>query len=475
MFAMPDVTYTNCNDVSPQMAMSMGVADFLGPWILMPLNDLEAVATANGTAPHPRPIHVGLLSDLVQIRRLFDGAAEKIRRLANHDFEPPLKYDPRDVPPAPNKNPSFGTYGLSKMNTSREEVALSNAVTNLSRAFLINEMMLHFRGDGFLEMACEVIPKSFKSTEYGQRWHGSMDDLLEPDEDMSEPTLAKNRKSVQEFAQLALDDFMDFLSYLDYTPNPLSQGLPTAMKEPLEGVDHAKARKTSAPKLKPKIYAMSDLLSESPPDIRDILPEGADSVKDKSARGAATYHPLLGETLYSILLCHAILQTPASRLVRLAHTVAYLHSLCKPFPFTKITRPNAMADWEIVLVGSGNWINMPNLCVEQNKPTPGATSATVDLKNVTGSSICSADATLTIPERRRQREIVAHAFYLYDGGVPWHIKGPTDLVSQSLRDKLPKRPRIIGFWVENTPQPGESKKRKKKKKKKGKQASTSSA
>jgi hypothetical protein len=556
----------------------------------MPMTDLEAIATANRDAPDPRPIYPGLFSEIVMIRRLYDSAIQHTNRLVDHEFMPYHK-----LPATTSyKDLSSATVSLSKMTIRREGFAINTAVSNLSRAFLVNELAsaavvlqgrpllqhlsetclqrhpdsfhaahvqfllkrnsmrglfdpeesaklvrrlqdkskqvealrlvglcnvampdyyvasfnfdvalqlggfkegnavrikkkkpsseaakakllpvdkplkgsllqtLCYRGMCHLENAVIHIYRLYDSqttTSMGNRsvWY---EDAIRRGGEESEVDPTKNRETIQRFTTLALNDFLDFLSYLQFTPTIQKRG----RKTPPKAEGQSESHKNSAATHKPKIYAMSELFGPSPPTLSELLPQDDETAKVNRARGAATYHPFLGEALYHLLLCHVVLQTPASILIRYADIAAHIYSICDAFPFTKAVQTPAMEDFEDILDKMQACIRMPDAWVKREKveaPPPPKVNATVDLKSIPNSTIPDLNNIQPSFDQEdysvgfRNVRFLQRASRLEDMAPPPDEPAPT---------YSSDRAQIIGYWVETNAPSGKKKKKKKKKK-----------
>ena len=112
---------------------------------------------------------------------------------------------------------------------------------------------------------------------------------------------------------------------------------------------------------------------------------------------AVTYHPLLTDALHSMLLCHALIQTPPKELLRHAHMVARLARVCDGYPIFLAARSPSRADWIEVMQRADNWLGLQqsweSLCAPA--PLPGQ-------NNVARNSVDKED----LDESRRQEAIV---------------------------------------------------------------------
>lgn len=186
--------------------------------------------------------------------------------------------------------------------------------------------ILYYRGTADLGIAWERIGASFELGRKGD-----------------EEGRTKAREYAKTHAGLALVDFLGFLAYLDYAPDVPKQA----------ATDHTKTllgSNTPAPPASQRIFAVSELFQQAAPFSPFNRSSSSDSAENsKSHHEVVTFHPLLGEVLYSVLLCCAMMGTPAPELLHHAQNAAHLHQISDPFPFTKLDRPRAMIDFEAVL------------------------------------------------------------------------------------------------------------------------------
>ena len=225
------------------------------------------------------------------------------------------------------------------------------------------------------------------------------------------------RKQVRANAKRAIRDYTAFLSNFDYTPG-ISADVAEEFLRRLEGsangsysrdsfgkpmnrlldsstnatspmsealVPHRGARghdRAAWPKLPaPDIFKISQLFDSAPPATLPPFPH--DGSKDPSASAASaaatafadshesiTYHPLLTDALHSLLLCHALIQTPPKELQRHAHNAARLARVCDGYPIFLAARSPARADWIEVLRRAGNWIGLSTSWEKLCRPAP---------------------------------------------------------------------------------------------------------
>lgn len=235
------------------------------------------------------------------------------------------------------------------------------------------------------------------------------------------------RKAVKTNAKRALRDYIAFLSQFDYTPglaSEIAEEFLRRVNSAANGYNNKPAKSSSTPRLldspsspsspvsdalvphrkpspnysdrsnwpqlpPPEIYQVSQLFSSTPPPSLPPYPNsnGASftssipsSIQKSAASAAAsafadsheaiTYHPLLTDALHSLLLCHALLQTPPKELLRHAHNAARLARVCDGYPIFLAARSPARADWIEVLRRAGNWIQLQQSWETLCRPAP---------------------------------------------------------------------------------------------------------
>lgn len=170
-----------------------------------------------------------------------------------------------------------------------------------------------------------------------------------------EETLA-SRKTVKTNARRALRDLLSFLEYLEYTPHMPQDAVADFTEKISQATSgNRNPRHVQPGKIAPDIvYKMSDLFSATPPaDIPPYpLADGEPPSKTPTSE-ACTYHPLLTEALHSLLLCHCLLQTSRTELIRHAHNVARLARIVDAYPVFQASRSAARADFVDILEKTG--------------------------------------------------------------------------------------------------------------------------
>ncbi|KAH7398560.1 hypothetical protein BKA66DRAFT_407732 [Pyrenochaeta sp. MPI-SDFR-AT-0127] len=278
-----------------------------------------------------------------------------------------------------------------------------------------------------------------------------------PEEAEGNRRRAEGRKQVRQNAKRALRDYNAFLSHFDYTPgisaelaeeflrrlgnstngngyskdnikpnmnrllessnasaSPISEALVPHRRPHGHGSDRA-----SWPKLPPpEIYKVSQLFEPAPPTSLPSYPPPRPATPAESAASAAatafadshesiTYHPLLTDALHSLLLCHALIQTPPKEHLRHAHNAARLARVCDGYPIFLAARSPARADWIEVLRRAGNWIGIgtswENLCRPAPLPGHGKNGPSNELSK-TGANGNNAGAGETETEKRERQK-----------------------------------------------------------------------
>lgn len=286
-----------------------------------------------------------------------------------------------------------------------------------------------------------------------------------PDEAEGNRVRAEARKQVRQNAKRALRDYVAFLSHFDYTPgisaelaeeflrrlgsssnghsyandkikpnmNRLLESSNGSAASPMSEalIPHRRqhghnANRASWPKLPPpEIFKVSQLFEPAPPPSLPPYPPPHPATPAESAASAAatafadshesiTYHPLLTDALHSILLCHALVQTPPKEHLRHAHNAARLARVCDGYPIFLAARSPARADWIEVLRRAGNWIGIATsweaLCHPAplpghgTKPSAGATEG--GAKSNGNAHPSSAESQTQKRERQKHEAIL---------------------------------------------------------------------
>ena len=295
---------------------------------------------------------------------------------------------------------------------------------------------------------------------------GKEPDPITPEEAQGNHLRLEARKQVRQNAKRALRDYVAFLSHFDYTPgisaeladeflrrlgntangsvngygndkikpnmnrlieqtngaaSPISEAL-----VPHRGPTKTNSDRASWPKLPPpEIFKVSQLFDAAPPTSLPPYPAPRPSASADSAASAAatafadshesiTYHPLITDALHSLLLCHALIQTPPKEHLRHAHNAARLARVCDGYPIFLAARSPARADWIEVLRRAGNWIGLgtswENLC--RPAPLPGhgtKPGATTDVSSKNGAPGTAPGETEAQKRERQKHEAILEA------------------------------------------------------------------
>ena len=286
----------------------------------------------------------------------------------------------------------------------------------------LETQLLFHRAGVYFTLACSHVHAALDGQSEAhatkQAGNAEMPDLADVDRRRAEA-----RKLVRQNAKRALRDYVAFLSHFDYTPgisaelaeallqrfgnttnghaftkdnakpnlNRLLESSASSASSTSEAlVPHKRSHghgsdRASWPKLPPPdIFKVSQLFESAPPASLPPYPPIRPATSAESAASAAaaafadshesiTYHPLLTDALHSLLLCHALLQTPPKEHLRHAHNAARLARVCDGYPIFLAARSPARADWIEVLRRAGNWIGIgmswETLC--RPAPLPG--------------------------------------------------------------------------------------------------------
>jgi len=273
------------------------------------------------------------------------------------------------------------------------------------------EMQLLFqRGNQYLTLACQYVRialEQFKASQYAEgraqeesvesSEAGAPDCKTSVDAEAYKRAL-EARENIRKHAKRALRDYTTFLSHLDYAHAPAND-----MAEATKAVSRADAtanglddqhesrstalvrrerQRDASPQsahwtttVIPIVYDIPTLLTPAPPTSLPPFPPIAATSTALTIRSSnpattillddqhqhqetLTYHPLLPETLHSLLLAHALLQTPPTTLFRIANNVARLARLADGYPFFLSARSPARADWAEILRKTSNWVGL---------------------------------------------------------------------------------------------------------------------
>ena len=231
-------------------------------------------------------------------------------------------------------------------------------------------------------------------------------------------------RAVRTNAKCALRDYLGFLSAIDYTPglpievaqafylrenattdktpnqrsldlphysheNPPSNEISKQVLGPFENFgsgqrtnDFCKADFSGFQRL--QVMPASNLFTSTPPPglppypPLDLAPGLSQSIAASHAlnsrianfQEAITYHPLLIDALNSLLLVHALLQTPRKEMLRHAYNVARCARLCDGYPIFLAARSPARADWIEIIRRTNNWLGLQQSWESLCAPVP---------------------------------------------------------------------------------------------------------
>lgn len=242
----------------------------------------------------------------------------------------------------------------------------------------------------------------------------------------------QHRKTVRLYAKRALRDYMEYLKTLHYSPN-----LPVEVSDDFTrqvnnanhrnkaryynnyGQGRSESQDAASPTSGPgshTVYPLSDLFSATPP--ADLPPYPSTEIVSASAAQnsvqttaeVVTYHPLLTDTLHSLLLCHSLIQTSAKELQRHAYMVARIARLADGYPVFQASRSPARADWIEVLRRAENWIELSSswevLCAPAPLPTPISASGSLSAvaANANALAITGGASATETEEQRKERQ-----------------------------------------------------------------------
>ncbi|EKG16707.1 hypothetical protein MPH_06048 [Macrophomina phaseolina MS6] len=310
----------------------------------------------------------------------------------------------------------------------------------------LETQLLFHRAGVYLTMACQHVHAALEGIEARRKAQketlgpGAELPPLSPGEKEAHRVRLENRKLVKTYAKRALRDYVAFLSHLDYTPgldpaiaeaflhkvNDASNGVRSSKSSYRERVQEltdspsktnryspdalVPHQKENSPKANahvnwslppPDIYQLSALFSSTPPANLPTYPSSPHVRPDSKnttinafaeSQEAVTYHPLLTDALHSLLLCHALVQTPPTELRRHAHNVARVARICDGYPIFLAARSPARADWIEVLRRASNWIELTQSWEQLCRPAPlPGTSSSGSSSSSSGGSTSSAE------------------------------------------------------------------------------------
>ena len=271
---------------------------------------------------------------------------------------------------------------------------------------------------------------------------------------------AQARQQVRQNAKRALRDYTAFLAHLDYAPPMATHladevvrqlaALPSSADRPLphrnrlltSSATSSLSTSTSPPPPPPdvliphnssltpspswpnlpppQVLAISSLFAPLPPaslppypPLPSPTPVSPTTKALAESHESITYHPLLTDALHSLLLCHALIQTPPKEHLRHAHNAARLTRLCDGYPIFLAARSPARADWTEVLRRAGNWIGLAtawdHLCRPPSSPTTPSTQLTKPGTSATAAPPAPETETRAQKRDRQKHEAILEA------------------------------------------------------------------
>ncbi|CAJ2513059.1 Uu.00g011780.m01.CDS01 [Anthostomella pinea] len=237
----------------------------------------------------------------------------------------------------------------------------------------------------------------------------------EPEEKGPTKKQLESRKTVRLYAKRALRDYMEYMKHFHYSPD-LPIEVSDDFSRQVNQATHRNKRYYNHNRYSSQdpgspvgssaghtVHALAALFSATPPSDLPPYPStdlvSASSVNVDSFETSievVTYHPLLTDSLHSLLLCHTLIQTSAKELQRHAHMVARLARLADGYPVFQASRSPARADWIEVLRRAENWIELSSswetLCAPAPLPMPlssnglSAAAASMNALAITGGT-----------------------------------------------------------------------------------------
>ncbi|KAF2747678.1 hypothetical protein M011DRAFT_467288, partial [Sporormia fimetaria CBS 119925] len=274
----------------------------------------------------------------------------------------------------------------------------------------LETQLLFHRAGVYLTMACQSVHTALDAwKEVGRakrRREAQVAAGIEPDSENALEQDARRvhfeaRKQVRTSAKRALRDYMSLLSQFDYTPGLTIEAAEALLnhlqKDAGRRYSHSqdafadasrptsdalvprrrsqgRGERGSWPNLpRPEVFKVSQLFEPAPPSSLPPYPASHNSsppLADAISNETVTYHPLLTDSLHSLLLCHALVQTPPKEILRHAHNAARLARICDGYPIFLGARSPARADWIEVLRRAGNWIGLASSWEALCRPAP---------------------------------------------------------------------------------------------------------
>jgi hypothetical protein len=249
----------------------------------------------------------------------------------------------------------------TEIDTALKAVAKSGEAVPTS----IQVQLLFHRANTHLQIASRNILTALQALEYSLKQPGS-DPVDGNSRNAYDPEERRQRhlelrKIIKTNARKALRDYLNFLSHFEYTP-----------EKPSEEPHHS--QNGSAPAQAEHIFKAADLFASTPPaSLHPYPPPDPKPLDDNHAskspipptmsfayelHDAVTFHPLLPEVLCSLLISHAILQTPIAEIRRHAHNAARLIRILGGPPVFALGRSSSGAVWAEILRATDNWLGL---------------------------------------------------------------------------------------------------------------------
>ncbi|KFX92726.1 hypothetical protein V490_05210 [Pseudogymnoascus sp. VKM F-3557] len=326
------------------------------------------------------------------------------------------KFHERMHIPEPRKSQNTGSLGAGTSDSSKgKEVKLDEGNYPSS----LKPQLSFYRACAYLGLACQSIDRALppKGDKILPKTQGSSQGVsnegdrggLWSEEDLEAMERANQGRMVKDCAKRALQDYLEYFSNLDFTPeldpkhmevfvrkvhqvasgskgqggtnSNRSLGIPPPVVYPISRlfdavqpiglpsdpqtdilVDHSSAPKNKSDTSTPysNSSASDDMSGTSTtggdsapedPSGTSALHEAAQQLLDSTNKQESlTYHPLLVEALHCLLLCHVLMQTSIRELQRHAHMAARLIRSCDGYPiFGEPTMVPAREDWIQIL------------------------------------------------------------------------------------------------------------------------------
>lgn len=175
---------------------------------------------------------------------------------------------------------------------------------------------------------------------------------LTPAQKAAQRAALEARQSVRQYAKRALRDYTSFISYLDYSPDlsvDIADHFARKVNHQVNGIRYvSRVNPHPLPTStieRHRVFSLSSLFTAAPPPAD--LPVFPNTLPPNQMETTEyiTYHPLLPDTLHSLLLCHVLLRTSTKELLRHAYMVARLVRLSDGYPVFQASRSPARADW----------------------------------------------------------------------------------------------------------------------------------